>query len=145
SLASQAVVPVLSEMEMSANGRSMFDVAAKLLDRRPLAKQRVHKNDSVLGPLSRFPAKGLHVRSYADMIRAAFRSDWWDSSKQVRISRSGAIRFVDDNDRNHDRTSREMSVMAYNFSLFFGLSIMMYESTLVSDQSPWDQFRRQHP
>src|SRR5205814_6760690 len=46
---------------------------------------------------------------------------------------------------DHDSDTREMSVMAYNFSLFFGLSIMMYESTLVSNESPWDKFRRQHP
>jgi cytochrome c peroxidase len=38
-----------------------------------------------------------------------------------------------------------MSVMSYNFALFFGLSIMLYESTLVSDESPWDKFRREHP
>jgi cytochrome c peroxidase len=31
-------------------------------------------------------------------------------------------------------------MMEQNFSLFFGLSIMMYESTLVSDQTPLDQF-----
>jgi cytochrome c peroxidase len=35
--------------------------------------------------------------------------------------------------------------MQYNFSLFFGLSIQLYESTLVSDDTPWDRFRRAHP
>jgi hypothetical protein len=130
-------------MEMSATGRSMFDVAASLLGRRPLAKQKVHKHDSVLGSISRYPAKGLKVRTYAQMIRDAFRSDWWDSTKLVQIAADGSVRFVSQPD---DRAgTREMSVMAYNFSLFFGLSIMMYESTLVSDDSPWDRFRRQHP
>jgi hypothetical protein len=30
--------------------------------------------------------------------------------------------------------------MDYNFSLFFGLAIQMYESTLISDDSPFDRF-----
>jgi hypothetical protein len=30
--------------------------------------------------------------------------------------------------------------MDYNFSLFFGLAIQLYESTLISDDSPFDQF-----
>jgi cytochrome c peroxidase len=39
----------------------------------------------------------------------------------------------------------EYSLLQYNFSLFFGLAIQLYEATLVSDDTPWDQFRRQHP
>ena len=34
--------------------------------------------------------------------------------------------------------------MQYNFSLFFGLAVQMYEATLVSDDTPWDKFRRSH-
>ncbi len=30
--------------------------------------------------------------------------------------------------------------MEYNFSMFWGLAIQMYESTLVSDNSRFDQF-----
>lgn len=30
--------------------------------------------------------------------------------------------------------------MEYNFSLFFGLAVQAYESTLVSDNSPFDQY-----
>jgi cytochrome c peroxidase len=143
SLASQAVVPVLSEMEMSAPNRSMFDVAADLLDRRPLAKQQVHKKDGVLGLLSRFPAKGLTTPRYKDMVRTAFQSTWWSSNKLVKIAANGTVTFVSSN--RHETGARVMSVMEYNFSLFFGVAIMMYESTLVSDNSPWDQFRREHP
>jgi cytochrome c peroxidase len=32
----------------------------------------------------------------------------------------------------------------YNFSLFFGLAIQMYESTLVSDDTPYDRFMSGH-
>src|SRR5215212_6414628 len=143
SLASQAVGPVLSEMEMSATGRSMFDVAGSLLGVRPLGKQKVARTDSVLGPLSSRNHKGLKIGSYAEMIRSAFRSDWTDSSKLVRIAADGTVTFVSHPD--NDSTTREMPVIQYNFSLFFGLAIMMYESTLVSDDSPWDRFRRQYP
>ena len=36
-------------------------------------------------------------------------------------------------------------MMEANFSLYWGLSIMLYEATLVSDDTPWDRFRRAHP
>ena len=143
SLASQAVVPVLSEMEMSAPNRSMFDVAADLLDRRPLAKQQVHKKDSVLGPLSRYPAPGLAVASYQEMIRGAFKPEWWSSSKLVEIAADGSISIV--TSPSGAPGTRAVPVIQYNFGLFFGLAIMMYESTLVSDDTPWDRFRREHP
>jgi cytochrome c peroxidase len=143
SLASQAVVPALSDMEMSVAGRTMIDLGEQLLDRRPLAKQKVHRNDSVLGPISRYPRHGLAVGTYAEMVRAAFRSEWWSSTKLVRIAADGSKSFV--SHRDHDPSTREVSVMAHNFSLFFGVAIMMYEATLVADESPWDKFRRQHP
>ncbi len=47
----------------------------------PLWKQQVHQEDSVLGPLA-LPDKGLDI-SYADMIKAAFQSQWWDSDVLV--------------------------------------------------------------
>jgi cytochrome c peroxidase len=143
SLASQALVPVLSEMEMSAPNRTMADVAAQLLARRPLAKQKVASTDGVLGPLSRYPAAGLSVASYQDMIRAAFKPAWWSSSKLVEIAADGSVRIV--TSPSGAPGTRTVPVIQYNFGLFFGLAIMMYESTLVSDDTPWDRFRREHP
>jgi cytochrome c peroxidase len=35
--------------------------------------------------------------------------------------------------------------MQYNFALFFGLAVQMYESTLVADDSPYDQFMDGNP
>jgi len=145
SLASQALVPVLSDHEMSAPGRTLIDVAEQLLDRRPLAKQKVDRHDSVLGPLARkdHGHRGLKVNSYAQMVRDAFHSKWWDSSKLVRIAANGTVTFVTSKDNNP--ATREVSMMHYNFSLFFGLAIQAYEATLVANDSPWDRFRRQHP
>jgi cytochrome c peroxidase len=143
SLASQAVAPILSDLEMAAPGRSMIDVAQNLYTRRPLARQKVHKNDSVLGSYSRHPAPGLTFDRYEDMIRLAFRPEWWRSTKLVQILPDGTVRFVDAPDG--DPATRELPVLEYNFSLFFGLAIQMYEATLVSDETPWDRFRRLHP
>jgi cytochrome c peroxidase len=87
SLASVAVGPPISNIAMSFNGRTMPDVGKKMVNLRPLAKQLVHPLDSALGPLSRATlstagtptgARGLSVRSYCEMIQAAFQDEWWN-------------------------------------------------------------------
>ena len=52
SLASQAVGPPVSDFEMSFIGRDFPSIGRKMLSLRPLAKQLVHPQDSVLGALS---------------------------------------------------------------------------------------------
>lgn len=143
SLASQAVAPVLSDMEMAAPGTRMLDVARRLLPERPLARQLVHRSDSVLGPQSRHPLRGLTAASYRVMIERAFHRRWWDSSKLVQRRPDGTVAFVSAPD--YDPRTVEVSLMQHNFALYFGLAIQLYEATLVSDDSPWDRFRRQHP
>jgi hypothetical protein len=115
----------------------MRDVAQALLDKRPLAKQDVHRHDSVLGALSRYPQHGLKTATYRAMIQQAFRPAWWNTTKSVVVGADGTITFVDG--------TGGIPVMEFNFGLYFGLAIQMYEATLVSDQTPWDQFRRAHP
>src|SRR4029453_11686785 len=72
SLASQAVAPIVSDLEMAAPGRTRLDVGRELgmgkrlqgkqvLKLRPLAKQQVSLTDSVLGPMSRWPQEGLSL------------------------------------------------------------------------------------
>jgi hypothetical protein len=39
----------------------------------------------------------------------------------------------------------EYALIQYNFSLFFGIAVQLYEATLISDDTPWDRFRREHP
>lgn len=137
SLASQAIGPPLSDFEMSATGRTFPDVGRKLLSMRPLALQQVHKNDSVLGPYSRFPGKGLTVRSYADMVKAAFQPQWWNSAKTIKGAQTMPFFATD---RHHERNANSYSLMEYNFSLFFGLAVQLYEATLVSNDTPYDRF-----
>jgi cytochrome c peroxidase len=127
SLASQAVGPPLSNFEMSAQGRTFPKLGRKMLSLVPLGKQLVHPGDSVLGPLSlasKAPdgtvtdVKGLNT-NYSQMIQDAFVDNLWNSA-QV--------------------TPDGFSQMEANFSLFWGLAIQMYESTLVSDQTRFDQY-----
>lgn len=123
SLASQAVGPPLSEVEMSAVGRTFPDIGKKMLRLRPLAKQTVHPDDSVLGNyIMRPPFKGLRI-SYKQMIEEAFHPEFWNYQ--------GLITF----------NGKQYTQMEMNFSLFFGIAIMLYESTLVSDDTPFDRFQ----
>jgi cytochrome c peroxidase len=126
SLASQAVGPPLSDLEMSFSGRTFPEVGRKLIPRVPLAAQLVHPQDSVLGVLSRATLNpngtisgqaGLNT-TYTAMIQAAFRPEYWDSLQLIN----------------------GYTQMETNFSLFFGLAVQLYEAILVSNQSPFDRF-----
>jgi cytochrome c peroxidase len=131
-LASQAVGPPGSDVEMSATGRPFVKMGKKMLSVTPLVLQNVSPTDSVLGGLSAYPFTGLNT-DYITMIQAAFQPKWWNSTVVV------------DKDSNFLHTGRplntnEYSQMEYNFSMFWGVAIQMYESTLVSDNSRFDQF-----
>ncbi len=163
SAASQAVGPPLSSVEQSASGRIFPDVGQKFGSRkklpretgkklrrlRPLAKQLVATNDSVLGTLSRGSKPGL-TTSYTAMIKKAFKPVWWRSNRLINVAPDGTITFINrgasqqaDADGVVDPaqlTNTQFSLIDYNFSLFMGLAIQMYESTLVSDNSPFDQY-----
>jgi cytochrome c peroxidase len=154
SLASQAVGPPLSSVEESATGRILPDIGQKfdriktkklpretgkkLKQLRPLGQQLVHPEDSVLGSLSNWPAPGLKEKSYENMIEDAFHQEWWDSQYIIKVDSTGGIQSF--KQPQGPRATDEYSVMDYNFSLFFGLAIQLYESTLVSDDSPLDRF-----
>lgn len=117
SLASQAVGPPPSGFEMSCKGRKFYDIGRKLLSRRALASQRVAPDDSVLGPHRAPDGRGL-TETYAVLIKRAFT----DTYASDRCDENG------------------YSQLERNFSLFFGLAIQLYESTLVSDASPYDDY-----
>jgi len=112
SAASQAVGPPNNGTEMSCNGRSFPQLGQKLMGLTPLAGQVVSSTDSVLGGLWNPNAghKGL-TSTYVGMIQDAFQNDLWNGGP---------------------------TQMENNFSLFWGLSIQLYEDTLVSDQAPID-------
>jgi cytochrome c peroxidase len=159
SLASQAVAPIVSDLEMAAAGRSRLDVARelakvkrdqgkKVAKVRPLSKQQVSPTDSVLGAMSRWPVGGLSVSRYDEMIKLAFQEKWWKAKKLIRVNEDGSKTLVAKNDgvcEDSTCAENEYSLIQYNFSLFFGIAVQLYEATLVSDDSPWDRFRREHP
>ncbi|WP_370460650.1 cytochrome-c peroxidase [Brasilonema octagenarum] len=114
----------------------------KLLALDPLAKQIVAYDDSVLGSLSRSsrysPKPGLR-KSYEALIRDAFKPEWWQSNVVIRVDpKTGDRTFI--NKPKNRLSTIEYTQMEYNFSLFFGLAVQAYESTLVSADTPFDQF-----
>ena len=122
SLASQAVGPPNNSVEMSWDGRTFAQLGRKMLSLAPLSSQKVHQDDSVLGKLASTSGPGLKKGgTYSELIKKAFGKQWWSSPEP---------------------TPDGFTHMEANFSLFWGLSIMMYESTLVSDDSPFDRYAR---
>jgi cytochrome c peroxidase len=128
SLASQAVGPVVSSLEMSCSGRSFADVGRRLLLTLPLKAQVVDPTDSVLGPLAGQPRGLKPTYTYAYMIQQAFENKYWAAPGFYQIQ-NGAVKKT---------LLGGYTQMANNFSMFWGIAIMMYESTLISDQSEYD-------
>ncbi|MBT8342997.1 MAG: c-type cytochrome [Desulfatitalea sp.] len=121
SLASIAVGPVTSLFEMTSEERTFPDVQLvlkknghKLKSVRPLAKQIVSPTDSVLGTSSRSPKLGLIDKDYAAIIEQAFKREWWDSN----VKQDG------------------YTLIEQNFSLYWGLALQEYLSTLKADAGP---------
>lgn len=137
SLASQALGPPTTGIEMSFNGLTFPMLGRKLLRVQPLAKQKVSRHDSVLGRLSAAPRTGLR-RTYQDLIKKAFHKEWWAGLQAIVVDDSGQPTFGPLPRR--PLADHEFWLMEYNFALFFGLAIQMYEATLVSDDTPLDRY-----
>jgi cytochrome c peroxidase len=142
SLASQAVAPIVNATEMSATGRNARDIARKLGKKLghavPLAGQLVHPQDSVLGPLSRWPQRGLDVGGYDKLIELAFRKEWHKGKDRIRVDGDGNASVVPAGKSDGPDV---YTLMEYNFPLFFGLAVQLYEATLVSDDTRYDRWR----
>lgn len=134
SLASQAVGPPLSDFEMSCANRTFPKLGKKLLHLRPLGLQNVSTSDSVLGGIANIVGpnpRGLTLR-YADMIMDAFPERFWDSDEL--FDGNGNPLGVSGIPINTD----QFTMMEINFSYFWGLAVQLYENTLISDDSPFD-------
>lgn len=118
-LASQAVMPPTNSVEMSYHGKDFVQLGRKLISARPLLHQFVEPTDYHIGFLSAHPERGMAASlTYEDMIKDAFLPEWWESATDIG---------------GH-------SQMESNFSLFWGLALLSYQSRLVSDQTPFDEF-----
>jgi cytochrome c peroxidase len=128
SLASQAMAPPINDVEMSCDGRTFADIGRKLLLTVPLLKQKISKTDSVLGPYVSASGKGLKLDNlYAFLIMKAFDPKYWSALGRYKIANGQLV-----------PSATGYSQMETNFSMFWGISIMLYELTLVSDQSDFD-------
>ncbi len=143
-LASQAVGPIVNEVEMSYIGRSFPDLASKLLDAQALGYQKVADDDSHLGAFKtqaivddRELGLGL---TYRELIQRAFRREWWDGLKQDGTNQQSVELGLANVGPGQAVPTGEL--MQANFSLYWGLSIMLYEASLVSNQSPFDHMMR---
>ena len=100
----------------------------------------------MLGALANKDKPGLAKTDYTTMIQDAFQKVWWESDVTVRVAADGTTTFVNAKDAKKTPIGYDDYTLAeYNFGLFFGLAVQLYESTLVSDDTPWDRFRREHP
>ena len=141
SLASQAVAPPMSGIEMSLAGRTWPDVGRKLMNLRPLGRQMVHPQDSVLGSLTRARLNGTQASglpglrtTYASLVRQAFRPEYWSGTQRIRLA-DGQVVAPTPTPQPGEYTQIEA-----NFSLFFGLALQLYQATLVSDDTPFDRY-----
>jgi cytochrome c peroxidase len=117
SLASQAVGPALSDFEMSCASKTFQHLGRKMVPMRALSAQKVHAQDSVLAPYR--DASGVGLRStYDQLIKAAFLPEWWSAPGL------------------YDGFTQ----VENNFAMLWGIAIMAYETTLVSDEAPIDRY-----
>jgi cytochrome c peroxidase len=141
SLASQAVGPALSDFEMSCSNRAFADLGRKLSLRQPLNGQVIDPQDSMFGAPSLFGdirsidpvtgiGRGLNT-TYIDLIKQSFDPRYWSDNRKWLINASGKL---------VEAPLAGYTQLELNFSMFWGISVMLYESTLVSDDSPFDQF-----
>jgi cytochrome c peroxidase len=149
-LCSQSLGPPGSNFEMSAANRTFRDIGQKLLrlrpldttSKNPLAQQTVDPTDSVLGTDSAGSTGGLQ-KTYVQMVEAAFQPQWWQSSGQICVASDGVTETFAASAKACPSGTTAYYQMEYNFSLFWGIAIQMYESTLLANQTPLDQYLAQ--
>jgi hypothetical protein len=132
-----------------------------MVGRYALATQEVASDDSLLGSLQK-PSpngKGLYV-TYEELIKQAFNPNLY-SSNQVLMFPDASVTNLNPDDPLQDlgepvildakkaddlvkkgevEADEVYTLMEANFSLFFGLAVMLYEAELVADDTPFDQF-----
>ncbi len=138
SAASQAVGPLLSDFEMSCTARTFADIGRKMMAQQALKLQTVHAADSLFGtggPVGDIiTASKIGLKhTYGEMIQRAFAKRFWGSPNRFKFvtGTDGTVSLVQD--------PNGYTQMELNFPLFFGLSVMLYEATLISDDSPFDR------
>ena len=123
-LASQSVGPPLSHVEMSCGGKTFPILGRKMLALQALQSQQIHPTDSVLAAIA------LNKPKYDALVKKAFDPKWWAAPATAKFNRNKSAILVD---------TKGFTQMEFNFSMFMGISVMLYESTLVSGQTAFDK------
>jgi cytochrome c peroxidase len=136
SLASQAVGPLGSTVEVIFDGRNLVALG-RLLTRPtavPLSGQRISPTESLLGPMRNTSNNRGLATSYNAMIRQVFDQRFWGdgNGNEVCVKNGAFTRAIP---AGTACPSGETSLMATNFSLFFGLGVQAYEATLVTGET----------
>lgn len=160
SLASQSTGPPLSDVEMSFAGRTWPEIGKKLLRApvggsplTPLAYQQVSTSDSVLGTYVNPSGSGLN-KSYADLVKAAFKDNLWNVTSQALTFPNAKLMRTNKDELIYIQGPYKITSlpggskplpagytqMEANFSLFWGIAVMLYEAELVSEQSRFDKW-----
>jgi hypothetical protein len=98
----------------------------------------------VLGALSNSPDQGLNTR-YSNLIQKAFQAEWWNFPNHLCLAANGSVQAQINPAKFQTcpANTTDYSQLEYNFSLFWGVAIQMYESTLIADQTPLDKYLEQ--
>ncbi len=134
SAASQAVGPVLSNFEMTCDGKTFPDLGRSMLSERALQYQQVAADDSVFSRMpsgSISPSGGLK-QDYRTLIQQAFKPAYWNNAQNFIVDAPTGNVVVSTNPALGYRIDE------LNFSMFFGIAVDAYERTLISDQTPFD-------
>lgn len=138
SVASQGVGPPISENEMSCKNRILAQIGRKLLKLSVLGTQDIHPDDSVLGRIAN--RRG----TYEQLVKRAFRRVYWDAERRVDLPLPDPEPIDLPGSTSADRPRaviRDSFTQAEaNFGLFFGLALLSYQATLVTDETPFDRF-----
>jgi cytochrome c peroxidase len=96
----------------------------------PLGAQIVSPTDSVLGTFVNTNGQGINL-TYTELIQWAFVSAFWDSAGPPDPVTTLPTALV---------ATDGCQLMEENFTMFWGLAIQAYETTLRADQTPFDKF-----
>lgn len=133
SLASQAVGPLGSNVEVIFDGRPLRELGRLLTspNTTPLDGQAISPNDSLLGSLVSGSGRGLG-KQYSAFIKESYDERFWGNGagQEVCVTNAGAYRSL--MPATGSCLAGDYSLMQWNFPLFFGLAVQAYEATLVT-------------
>lgn len=108
-----------------------------------LADQTIHSSDGVLGPLS------ARKPTYRELLQRAFQPAYWSSNGSVSLPAGNVPQPTAKSDLERSRHGGPQARQVHpdrarqieaNFALFFGVAVHLYQSTLVSDDAPFDRY-----